>query len=663
MEVRIVNPIEDINVLESAESTTINLFENFDDPFTTGLVARFELDDDTIGSGGVTEVLLFDQQGEGAPNSVANFLNYVNDGDYIDSIIHRSVPGFVVQGGGFVVEGLEEALNDETPDDGTEAVELVPTDPPIANEFSEERSNVRGTIAFARLGGDPDSATSQWFFNLADNSANLDTQNGGFTVFGQVLGEEDLETIDAIADLAVVNATPLFPGFPFAELPVNDNDEEVTLEDIEDDEDLVRYSSIEVEEVEELEFEIVANSNPDLVDADINDAGELILDYEEGETGTADITVSATNLVGDTLEETFSATVAEDVDETDASLAIASEENNILTVEGDEGASLNVGFTPTTINSDRVNEIGVYSVGDTEGAIGEVSPGDEEYLDLALSGGQTLFSVLASEGDEGITLENIERIISATSDQLLAFYFVEDGTADAVLNEEIPPENVRFGLDEGVLAFGDLDDGEIELNFFDGEVIVTAEETAATEPTGSDLQGIVQGELFDLRDIEEEVTVTLAQDVASIADFDNLVTLYEVDNVQGAVEDLLPGQEGYAEAALGRVVNDFLLRGGSQSNTTVDEFGEVTLNGGSIYAPVIIANGGDASVEDFLATNPDNTVGEVNDPVAYFTFLGANPDGETDHIRLLGDNTFGFEDLPNGGDRDFNDFVFEVEFA
>jgi len=113
-----------------------------------------------------------------APGTVENFLRYVKDGDFDGSFIHRSVPEFVIQGGGFYPDG--------TP---------VPTDPPISNEFG--RSNLRGTVAMAKLGGDPDSATSQWFVNLGDNSENLDSQNGGFTVFGEVI--EGMDVVDRIA--------------------------------------------------------------------------------------------------------------------------------------------------------------------------------------------------------------------------------------------------------------------------------------------------------------------------------------------------------------------------------------------------------------------------------------------------------------------------------
>jgi len=91
------------------------------------------------------------------------------------------VPDFVVQGGGFLPGMVKQ--------DGVRD--------PIVNEFSPERSNLRGSLAMAKLGGDPDSATSEFFFNLGDNSSNLDTQNGGFTVFAHVI--EGVDIVDMIA--------------------------------------------------------------------------------------------------------------------------------------------------------------------------------------------------------------------------------------------------------------------------------------------------------------------------------------------------------------------------------------------------------------------------------------------------------------------------------
>ena len=74
--------------------------------------------------------------------------------------------------------------------------------------------------------------------------------------------------------------------------------------------------------------------------------------------------------------------------------------------------------------------------------------------------------------------------------------------------------------------------------------------------------------------------------------------------------------------------------------------------GGRIYAPVVVAQG---SLIDFVNNNPTNG-GDANDIHAYFNFVGANPDG-VDHLKLLGNNTFGVEDMYGGGDRDFNDLV------
>ncbi len=139
-------------------------------------------------SHGVIELNLFDQQ---APNTVANFLSYIEDDAYNQTVIHRSVSDFVIQGGGF-----------------TFTDELVPitTKPAVVNE--PVLSNVKGTIAMAKLANDENSATSQWFFNMVDNSEALDTQNGGFTVFGQITAQRQA-TLDNIAGLVHCGDIPL----------------------------------------------------------------------------------------------------------------------------------------------------------------------------------------------------------------------------------------------------------------------------------------------------------------------------------------------------------------------------------------------------------------------------------------------------------------------
>lgn len=141
------------------------------------------------------EVNLYDNA---TPITVANFLDYVNNGAYSNAIVHRSVPDFIVQGGGFAFNQAWPATD-------------IPANATIANE--PELSNLRGTIAMAKT-SQPDSATNQWFFNLADNSANLDVQNEGFTAFGEVVGN-GMAVVDAIAALPRFNF-----GSPFDELPL-----------------------------------------------------------------------------------------------------------------------------------------------------------------------------------------------------------------------------------------------------------------------------------------------------------------------------------------------------------------------------------------------------------------------------------------------------------
>lgn len=152
---------------------------------------------------GNIDIVLLDSA---APQTVANFLAYVNEGAYDSSFIHRSVRDFVTQGGGYRWNTSNDTL-------GT-----ITTKAPVANEFSLARSNVRGTLAMAKLPSSPDSATSQWFFNLVDNSANLDTQNGGFTVFGQV-SAEGMAVVDKIAALQTGNIAP-GTNLPFESVPL-----------------------------------------------------------------------------------------------------------------------------------------------------------------------------------------------------------------------------------------------------------------------------------------------------------------------------------------------------------------------------------------------------------------------------------------------------------
>jgi len=155
---------------------------------------------------GVIDIELYDRGGPPATVTAANFLAYINSGRYDNTFFHRSITSFVLQGGGFV-------------DDPTTSPQYaaVVTDPAIVNEYSDSRKNIKGTIAMAKLGGDPNSATSQFFFNLTDNP-DLDTQNGGFTVFGQVIGGWSI--IETIAGFQTRDLNQFLGGDAFGQVPL-----------------------------------------------------------------------------------------------------------------------------------------------------------------------------------------------------------------------------------------------------------------------------------------------------------------------------------------------------------------------------------------------------------------------------------------------------------
>ncbi|MHC1481186.1 peptidylprolyl isomerase [Frateuria aurantia] len=156
-------------------------------PPTTGL-QQVELQT----SMGTIVIALYQTQ---APKSTANFLRYVRDGYYDGTVFHRSIPGYLLQGGLYSQQLVARRSY-----------------PAVPSEANNGLSNLRGTIAVAR-GADPNSGTSQFFFNLADNRR-LDyvgTQSGltwGYTVFGKVISGMDV--IDRIA------ALPTHPQGPFA---------------------------------------------------------------------------------------------------------------------------------------------------------------------------------------------------------------------------------------------------------------------------------------------------------------------------------------------------------------------------------------------------------------------------------------------------------------
>ena len=293
--VTVINPLPDITVPAAATPQTISLVNRYDDPAVTGTVVKFNTNSTPNAP---VFVEMFDdpvnQLGPGRTRAtretVANFLGYVDRGDYTNTIIHRSVSGFVVQGGGF------KAPTAASNQPGGSAT-AIPAKPPVVNEPGN--TNVRGTIAMAKIDGNPNSATNQWFFNLANNSA-LDSQNGGFTVFGRVVGN-GMTAIDAIAALPKFNL-----GGALNELPLRDVPNPVPNGYAVQPSQYVTFPSIQ--RIGELVY-TATSSDPSLVTASFASAGstDLRLDHALGRSGTATITVRAASVYDPTsfVEDQF----------------------------------------------------------------------------------------------------------------------------------------------------------------------------------------------------------------------------------------------------------------------------------------------------------------------------------------------------------------------
>ncbi len=222
------------------------------------------------------------------PQTVTNFLNYVDRGDYANSILHRTVTNFIVQGGGFK----------PAPPNFTR----IPTDPSPTNEPGI--SNLRGTVAMAKVGGDPNSATDQWFVNLNNNAANLDNQNGGFTAFGRVCGN-GMTVVDMIAALPHDNYTVNVDGtdIPFTDWPMDtDPPAPATM----DQSKLVLVNS--VNRIEPLSYAVTGDTVTGIVSSSVQ-GPNLVLTPTTSLGGITVLAVMATDLDGNSVSQSVTVEV------------------------------------------------------------------------------------------------------------------------------------------------------------------------------------------------------------------------------------------------------------------------------------------------------------------------------------------------------------------
>jgi len=288
----VTNQIADFTEYAGAPARSIDLAPDFSDPEASAAVHLFT-------DLGHINIVLFGQQ---KPVTVTNFLNYVNQSRYFQfdppfspSFIHRSIPGFVIQGGGFLATADPADPNHQNAKP-TQVLSFAP----IQNEPGI--SNKRGTIAMAQSGSDANSATSQWFINLADNGGppnNLDIRTGSgntaagpYTVFGRVAGD-GMTVVDAIAAVPRVNA-----GAPFDNLSVRN----YTSPNVIKVANLVGVPGIG--EISPLIF----SATSDNASVSVTLSGTNLL-VKGNSVGTAHITATATDLDGAKVSQMFTVNV------------------------------------------------------------------------------------------------------------------------------------------------------------------------------------------------------------------------------------------------------------------------------------------------------------------------------------------------------------------
>ncbi|MTJ06563.1 MULTISPECIES: DUF4114 domain-containing protein [unclassified Anabaena] len=335
--------------------------------------------------------------------------------------------------------------------------------------------------------------------------------------------------------------------------------------------------------------------------------------------------------------------------------------NDIFTIKG-EGNQVRLKVNLVELNSTFINELGVFKVDDTQGKINGISPGAANYNEEVLKRAKVVFSAI-SNLPNGVKTGDFTRSLEFDSGDNLKFFLIKDGTIDSAKAGKISLSNLLFAdastqkiIDFGTEGFSlSWEDGSGNVTDFK-DIVVKIQSTKEALVIGTGLQGGNQGELIDLRDIQGQVKANVS--VHREAAFNNEVYFYEVDNADGQIGNLQPSsvnRSNYLQAALNNIIKDVqsgvnikfaTANQGVQTSTT-------TINGGTILAPMIIVNG---TLSQLLDSDANNN------PQVYFSYMGVNSDG-VDHIRLLGNNTFGFEDLPNGGDLDYNDMIVKMNFT
>ncbi|MGF1675278.1 MAG: DUF4114 domain-containing protein [Rivularia sp. (in: cyanobacteria)] len=256
----------------------------------------------------------------------------------------------------------------------------------------------------------------------------------------------------------------------------------------------------------------------------------------------------------------------------------------------------------------------------------------------------TVDLVFNSETDQNNNQENLGNTIPQTTQ--LVPKLGSEPPVFSVADISIEEDNIGTNITESPAIFENNKSEDRKLAVIENHNV---EQTPQIVPQNA-IQNIIDGNILNLESFTGELAITFTVDRE--ASFDNTVGFYKIEDAEGTITDPITGNKlkpsdgkAYAELALKLHQPQLELRVDNLSSTIIQD----TLSGGYLYAPFMIADG-----------NLDTLKGDFSQ--VYFSFAQANSDG-VEHIRSLGNNSLGFEDLWKGGDNDFNDMVIRTEIT
>jgi uncharacterized delta-60 repeat protein len=319
------------------------------------------------------------------------------------------------------------------------------------------------------------------------------------------------------------------------------------------------------------------------------------------------------------------------------------------------GSSNTLRFTKISHLAQNRNELGVFTIDDAQGTVNSIAPSQTGYLAEVLKRSQVVFSALG-ESAVDLQLDNqASRYLDLPAGQQLGYYLVQNGSTSDLNAGAKPPiffafpsndsglANAKFTQNGTVsqLAFEDTPGGDKDFN----DLVVQIENATFPAPLGTAQQG--NKNIFDLTSVVNTTSVQTSFEVKRDASYNNHIGFYKIEDAQGSILAgtalIKPGEAGYREAIVqGRIAGIDLIGTNGQTVASNGSF-----QGGALYAPFLIVN------------SSSNNADFSN----IFTAYSLGNADKVEHVRLLGDNTFGFEDLFGGGDRDYNDVIIKATFA